>query len=41
MVSKHELAEYQPIVYIYKNVLESAQQVVIYMTKIGLECVLE
>jgi len=33
---EHELAEYRPIV--YKNVLESAQQVVIYMKKIGLEC---
>ena len=32
-----ELADYRPVV--YKNVLESAQQVVIYMKKTGLECV--
>ncbi|KAF8957625.1 heterotrimeric G-protein alpha subunit, GPA3-like protein [Flammula alnicola] len=35
--SDTELAEYRPA--IYKNVLDSAQQVVIYMKKIGLECV--
>jgi guanine nucleotide-binding protein subunit alpha len=35
--SPAELAEYRPVV--YKNVLDSAQQVVIYMKKIGLECV--
>jgi len=32
-----ELDEYRPV--IYKNVLDSAQQVIIYMKKIGLECV--
>ena len=35
--SDSELADYRPVV--YKNVLDSAQQVVIYMKKIGLECV--
>ncbi|KDR69486.1 hypothetical protein GALMADRAFT_104101 [Galerina marginata CBS 339.88] len=35
--SQSELQEYRPVV--YKNVLDSAQQVVIYMKKIGLECV--
>ncbi|KAF8880345.1 heterotrimeric G-protein alpha subunit, GPA3-like protein [Gymnopilus junonius] len=35
--SDSELAEYRPVV--YKNVLDSAQSVVIYMKKIGLECV--
>lgn len=34
--SEAELAEYRPV--IYKNVLESAQAVGIYMRKIGLEC---
>ena len=32
---EQKLSEYQPIM--YKNILESAQQVVIYMKKIGLE----
>jgi hypothetical protein len=36
-LSDLELADYRPVV--YKNVLDSAQQVVIYMKKIGLECV--
>ena len=36
--SDSELADYRPVV--YKNVLASAQQVVIYMKKIGLECVI-
>ena len=35
--SPSELAEYRPVV--YKNVLDSAQQVIIYMKKIDLECV--
>ena len=35
--SASELAEYRPVV--YKNVLDSAQHVLIYMKKIGLECV--
>jgi len=35
--SPSELAEYRPVV--YKNVLDSAQQVVVYMKKIGLEYV--
>ncbi|RDB16234.1 Guanine nucleotide-binding protein subunit alpha [Hypsizygus marmoreus] len=35
--SDAELAEYRPVV--YKNVLDSAQAVVVYMRKIGLECV--
>ncbi|KAF8956362.1 heterotrimeric G-protein alpha subunit, GPA3-like protein [Flammula alnicola] len=35
--SDTELAEYRPVV--YKNVLDSAQQVVVYMKKIGFECV--
>ncbi|KAF5368159.1 hypothetical protein D9615_010198 [Tricholomella constricta] len=35
--SNAELAEYRPVV--YKNVLDSAQAVVVYMRKIGLECV--
>ncbi|PPQ86211.1 hypothetical protein CVT25_006891 [Psilocybe cyanescens] len=35
--SNQELAEFRPIV--YKNVIDSAQQVVVYMKKIGLECV--
>jgi len=35
--SPSELAEYRPVV--YKNVLDSAQWVVIHMKKIGLECV--
>lgn len=34
--SDTELAEYRPVV--YKNVLDSAQAVVVYMRKIGLEC---
>ncbi|KAH9485923.1 Guanine nucleotide-binding protein subunit alpha [Psilocybe cubensis] len=33
----HELAEFRPV--IYKNVIDSAQQVVVYMKKIGMECV--
>lgn len=32
-----ELAEYRPV--IYKNVLDSAQGIIVYMRKIGLECV--
>lgn len=35
--SDAELVDYRPVV--YKNVLDSAQQVVIYMKKIGLELV--
>ena len=35
--SDSELADYRPVV--YKNVLDSAQHVLIYMKKIGLECV--
>ena len=35
--SDAELVDYRPVV--YKNVLDSAQQVVIYMKKIGLEFV--
>ena len=35
--SDSELADYRPVV--YENVLDSAQQVLIYMKKIGLECV--
>ncbi|KAG5645861.1 guanine nucleotide-binding protein subunit alpha [Asterophora parasitica] len=35
--SPAELADYRPV--IYKNVLDSAQAVVVYMRKIGLECV--
>ncbi|KAG5651387.1 hypothetical protein H0H81_008853 [Sphagnurus paluster] len=35
--SDKELAEYRPVV--YKNVLDSAQAVVVFMRKIGLECV--
>ena len=35
--SDSELADYRPAV--YQNVLDSAQQVLIYMKKIGLECV--
>jgi len=35
--SNDELAAYRPIV--YKNVLDSAQAVVIYMREAGLECV--
>ncbi|TEB37720.1 heterotrimeric G-protein alpha subunit, GPA3-like protein [Coprinellus micaceus] len=35
--SPAELAEYRPVV--YKNVLDSAQQVVLYMRKTGMECV--
>ncbi|KAF9047892.1 heterotrimeric G-protein alpha subunit, GPA3-like protein [Panaeolus papilionaceus] len=35
--SDSELAEYRPVV--YKNVLDSAQQVVLHMRKIGLDCV--
>jgi len=35
--SDSELADYRPVV--YKNVLDSAQQVVSYMKKIGLDCV--
>ena len=35
--SDSELADYRPVV--YKNVLDSAQQVVSYMNKIGLDCV--
>jgi guanine nucleotide-binding protein G(i) subunit alpha len=31
-----ELAEYRPVV--YKNVLDSAQAIIIYMRKIGMEC---
>ncbi|KAF9545854.1 guanine nucleotide binding protein, alpha subunit [Agrocybe pediades] len=31
-----ELDEYRPVV--YKNVLDSAQQVIVFMKKIGLEC---
>jgi len=34
--SDSELADYRPVV--YKNVLDSAQQVIIYMMKTGLEC---
>ncbi|KAF8890358.1 guanine nucleotide binding protein, alpha subunit, partial [Infundibulicybe gibba] len=35
--SNAELASFRPIV--YSNVLDSAQSVVVYMRKIGLECV--
>ena len=35
--SETELAEFRPVV--YKNVLDSAQQVVLYMRKTGIECV--
>lgn len=35
--SPAELAIYRPIV--YKNVLDSAQAVIVYMRKVGLECV--
>ena len=35
--SDSELADYRHVV--YENVLDSAQQVLIYMKKIGLECV--
>jgi guanine nucleotide-binding protein G(i) subunit alpha len=34
--SASELAEYRPVV--YKNVLDSAQAIVVYMRKIGIEC---
>ncbi|KAF8161674.1 heterotrimeric G-protein alpha subunit, GPA3-like protein [Crassisporium funariophilum] len=34
--SDSELADFRPVV--YKNVLDSAQQVIVYMRKIGLEC---
>jgi guanine nucleotide-binding protein G(i) subunit alpha len=34
--SNSELAEYRPIV--YKNILDSAQSIVVYMRKIGMEC---
>ncbi|RXW17752.1 hypothetical protein EST38_g8101 [Candolleomyces aberdarensis] len=35
--SEAEFTEYRPVV--YKNVLDSAQQVVLYMRKTGIECV--
>jgi len=35
--SDSELADYRPVV--YENVLDSAQRVLIYMKKSGLECV--
>lgn len=35
--SPSELAEFRPIV--YRNVLDSAQAIIVYMRKIGLECV--
>ncbi|RXW17755.1 hypothetical protein EST38_g8105 [Candolleomyces aberdarensis] len=35
--SKARIAEYRPVV--YKNVLDSAQQVVLYMRKTGIKCV--
>lgn len=35
--SDAELAEYRPVV--YKNVLDSAQAVVVYMRKVGMECI--
>ena len=35
--SDSELADYRPVV--YENVLDSAQRVLIYMKKNGLECV--
>lgn len=35
--SDAELAEYRPVV--YKNVLDSAQAVILHMRKIGLECI--
>ena len=34
--SDAELAEYRPVV--YNNVLDSAQHIIIYMKKIGMEC---
>ena len=34
--SDAELAEYRPVV--YKNVLDSAQHIIVYMKKIGIEC---
>ena len=35
--SDAELADYRPVV--YKNVLDSAQAIVVYMRKVGMECV--
>jgi hypothetical protein len=35
--SETELADFRPVV--YKNLLDSAQQVVLYMRKTGIECV--